>query len=143
MLTLTTGPQAVNMQTRSAILFLLALFIHSVHATDPNSPGPDAVVKRDSENESLHRRAPFPDGPDPLTGLIETHAPSDFDHIARSPTPVSATEPDPNSESELELDSAPAAKAAAKPKALGLRSDSPLLNYEGAEVLRKRTDCPA
>lgn len=124
------------MHSRSAILFLFALFVRSVHATDPNGSSPNVVAKRDSENESLHKRAALPGSPDSLTGLVEIRGPSDFDHIARSPTPASATEPDLDSEPELKLDSAPAPEAATKPKALGLRSDPPSLDYEG-------THCPA
>src|SRR5258706_1841191 len=123
------------MHTRSALLFLLALFVRSVHATDTNPSSPDVIVKRDSENETLHRRAPLPDDPDPR---IEIRAPSDYDHIARSPTPVSPTEPDSDSEPELEFDPAPTPEAAAEPMPLTLDSDSPLLDYEGAEVLDKR-----
>lgn len=142
---LTARPQTANMHTRSALLFLLALFVRSVHTTGPNASSPDAIVKRGPENnESLHKRAALPGGPDSLTGLIEIRAPSDLDHIARSPTPVSATtEPDTDSEPELEFDPAPAPKAATKPVALQLESDSPLLEYEGAGILDKRANCPA
>ena len=39
-----------------------------------------------------------------MTALVEIRGPSDFDHIARSPTRVSPAEPDPVSEPELEIE---------------------------------------
>ena len=130
------------MHTRSALL-LLALFVHSVHTTDLDASSPSPIVKRDPENNNLHARAPSPVAADPMIGLIEVRAPSDFDHIARSPTPAYAAEPDPLSEPELESDSVPPPEAAAGPVPFTLESDSQLLEYEGAEILEKRADCPA
>ena len=137
------------MHTRSA-LFLLALFVHSVHTTDLNPSSSSPLVKRTLQNENLQSRAPTPlAAPDPdsgsLTGLVEIRAPSDFDHIARSPTPVSPTEPDTVSdEFEFESDPVPAPpEAAAEPVPFIPESDSPLLEYDGAEILDKRASCPA
>ena len=133
------------MHTRSAILFLLALFVRSVHTTGLDPSSPSVLVKRDSdpENGIPHKRPPPPNTPNTMAGLVEIRAPSDFDHIARSPTPVSMTEPDAISERELKFDPAPAPKATAKTPHFKLENDSPLLEYEGAEVLDKRANCPA
>jgi hypothetical protein len=130
------------MHTRSA-LFLLALLVHSVHTTDLNESSSSPLVKRTLEDDHLLARSPSPMAADPLTGLIEIRDPSDFDHIARSPTPVSEAEPDSLSEPELESVPVPAPEAAAGPEPLVLDTDSPLLEYEGAEILEKRADCPA
>jgi hypothetical protein len=136
------------MHTRSS-LFLLALFIGAVRTSDLNlsSSSNSPLVKRTPDDGVIQPRAPAasPIDGDALNGLIEVRAPSDFDHIARSPTPVSAAEPDIEAEPELGLqeDPAPAPEAAAKPVLLELNDDDPLLEYEGAEVLQKRANCPA
>lgn len=99
--------------------FFLALFLPSVLASAPNASSP--LVER--VPDTLQARAPS-QITDSLSGLVEIRGPSDFDLIARSPTPVAAAEPEP------------------APFALELRDDSPLLEYKGAEVLQKRANCP-
>jgi hypothetical protein len=129
------------MHTRSP--FLLALLLGSVHASQLDAFAP--LSKRSSE--ALQSRAPSPLAADALSGLIEIRAPSDFDLdldpdlAARTPTPVAALEPD----TALDLVPAPAAEAAPEPAPLALDDDSPFLEYEGAEILQKRSYsyCPA
>jgi hypothetical protein len=119
------------MYTRSAS-FLLALFIGSVHASHLTASSP--LIKRIPE--TLEKRAASSMAADPLSGLIEIRAPSDFDLIARTPTPVAVAE------SEPELDLVPAPEAAAEPEPFTLHDESPLLEYDGAEFLQKRATCP-
>ena len=109
------------MHTRSAFL-LLALFIGSVHASGPshNNHARPLVARAPADVQLEQRQI---DG-DALRGLVEIRAPSDFDRIARAPTPVAAAEPAP--------------VAAAQPPPFALDDDSPFAEYEGAGVLAKR-----
>jgi len=125
------------MYTRST-LFLLALFLGSVYANDLNASSP--LVKRTPETLQNRAAAPIA-AADSLSGLIEIRAPSDFDLIARSPTPVAAADPEPAPQSGPIP--ARGEDAADSEGPFALPDDSPLLEYEGAEVLQKRAACPA